>query len=465
MFIKYNGFKTKRESFSKEEFGQDFKWGVSAAAFQTEGSPVADGKGASIWDIFSAKKGNIFKNQTADVACDFYNRYKEDIDLLKEMNIPNFRFSLSWPRIIPDGTGSINQQGIDFYNQVIEYCLKNDIEPWITLYHWDLPQELEKKGGWTNREILNWFAEYVEVCAKAFGDRVKNWMVLNEPMVFTGAGYFLGIHAPGRKGLKNFIPAMHHAALCQSIGGRILRKEVENGHIGTTFSCSPIQPYRKNKKDEQAAVRVDALINRLFLEPCLGMGYPTEKLPFLKRREKYLYPEDDELLRFDFDFIGLQNYTREVVKHTWFVPYLRAINIKPSKRNVRVTSMNWEVYPEGIYQMLKKFSTYKEVRKIYVTENGAAFPDQLENGEVHDPARLEFLQSYLKQVLRAQKEGIKVEGFFVWSFTDNFEWAEGYHPRFGLVYIDYQNQKRIVKSSGKWLQNFLRSSTRFSVLK
>lgn len=465
MIVKHNIFKTDRRLFSKKDFGPDFKWGVSTAAFQTEGSPVADGKGLSIWDSFSTKKGKIFKNQSAEVACDFYNRYEEDIDLLKSMNIPNFRFSLSWSRIIPTGSGPVNQKGLDFYNKVITKCLENGIEPWITLYHWDLPQALEDKGGWTNREILIWFGHYVRVCAEAFGDRVKNWMVLNEPMVFTGAGYFLGIHAPGRRRLKNFIPAMHHATLCQAEGGRILRRYVENANIGTTFSCSSIEPYRKNQKDMKAAIRVDALINRLFIEPALGMGYPLEELPFLKKLNKHYRPEDAELVKFDFDFIGIQNYTREIIKHSWLVPYLRAKNITATKRKVPVTSMKWEVYPEGIYQMLQKFGAYKNIQKIYVTENGAAFPDTLDNAKVEDKERLDFLQNYLKQVLRAKNEGVNVQGYFVWSFTDNFEWAEGYHPRFGLVYIDYETQERIIKSSGKWFQNFLSQSVFFSVLK
>lgn len=465
MIVKHNIYKTDGRLFSKKDFGTDFKWGVSTAAFQTEGSPAADGKGMSIWDSFSAKKGKIFKNQSAEVACDFYNRYEEDIDLLKSMNIPNFRFSLSWSRIIPTGSGSVNKKGLDFYNKVISKCLENGIEPWITLYHWDLPQALEDKGGWTNREILKWFGDYVKICAEKFGDRVKNWIVLNEPMVFTGVGYFLGIHAPGRRRLKNFIPAMHHATLCQAEGGRILRRNVENANIGTTFSCSSIEPYRNNKKDRKAAIRVDALINRLFIEPALGLGYPLEELPFLKKLNKYHRPEDDELVKFDFDFIGIQNYTREIIKHSWLVPYLQAKNIIATRRKVPVTSMKWEVYPEGIYKMLHKFGAYKNINKLYVTENGAAFPDTFANGKVHDRERLDFLKEYLKQVLKAKNEGVNVHGYFVWSFTDNFEWAEGYHPRFGLVYIDYETQERIIKSSGKWFQNFLSKSAIFSVLK
>lgn len=438
-----------------ESFGDNFKWGVSSAAFQIEGSPVADGKKQSIWDVFSSQKKKIFRDHSADVTCDFYNRYEEDIDLLKSLNIPNFRFSISWTRILPNGTGEVNMEGVSFYNKVIDKCLENNIQPWVTLYHWDLPQNLEEKGGWTSREIISWFSEYTKVCAQYFGDRVKYWMVLNEPLVFTGAGYFLGIHAPGKKGIKKFLAALHHASICQSEGGRILRKFIPNAKIGTTYSCSLIEPYRNNRKDRKAAERVDALINRLFIEPALGMGYPIKDLPFLKRLEKIIKPGDEELLKFDFDFIGIQNYTREIVRHSWLVPFLKAKNIKATRRKVPVTTMDWEVYPPAIYELLHKFNKYENVSEIYVTENGAAFPDQLEDGSVQDQKRLEFLQGYLNQVLKAKKEGVNVNGYFIWSFTDNFEWAEGFHPRFGIVYIDYETQKRIVKSSGKWYRDFL----------
>lgn len=447
------------EIFDKSDFGQDFIWGVAAAAFQIEGSPSSGGKGPSIWDTFSGKKGKIYKNESANVACDFYNRYGQDLDLMKAMNIPNFRFSLSWSRIIPDGSGSPNQQGIDFYDRVIDKCLELGIEPWVTLYHWDLPEALEKKGGWTNRDIVDWFKAYASLCAEKFGDRVKYWMVLNEPMVFVGAGHFLGVHAPGRKGVKNFLPALHHATLCQAEGGRVLREKLPDAQIGTTFSCSHIDPYRDNEKDRLAARRVDALLNRLFVEPALGLGYPLKELEFLKGLEKFIRPGDRDLMEFGFDFIGVQNYTREVVKYSWLVPYLRAVHVKAVKRKVPVTAMEWEVYPESIYRMLKKFGAYEGIGKLYVTENGAAFPDTLADGEVKDPERLEYIKNYMGQVLRAKKEGVDVNGYYVWSFTDNFEWAEGYHPRFGLVHIDYKTQQRIIKSSGKWFRDFLKEPT------
>ena len=443
------------EDLNREDFGEDFIWGVSSSAYQVEGGFSDDGKGPSIWDTFTSRRRVVAKNQHARVACDFYNRFREDLHLMRYLNIPNFRFSISWPRVMPTGRKPVNQAGMDYYDRLIDLSLELGIEPWVTLYHWDLPQELENKGGWTNREIINWFSDYVELCVHRFGDRVKHWMVLNEPMVFVGAGYFLGIHAPGRKGLKNFLPALHHAALCQAEGGRIIRSLDSDAEVGTTFSCSLIEPYRKTARDRMAARRVDALFNRLFIEPSLGMGYPTKELKILERLERYFVPGDEYRLVFDFDFVGIQNYTREIVRHSYLSPMLNARLVQAKKRKVPTTAMKWEIYPPSIYSMVSKFDRYPGVRKIYITENGAAFHDHLTNGKVYDNQRTEFLKNHLNQVLKAKQQNSKIKGYFVWTFLDNFEWAEGYHPRFGLVYTDFQSQKRIVKSSGYWYKKFL----------
>ena len=447
---------TQHTDLKKQLFGDDFIWGVATAALQIEGSCTQDGKGESIWDVFSAKKGAIRNGDKPDVTCDFYNRYEADIDLVKQLNIPNFRFSIAWSRILPDGIGKVNQAGIDHYNRVIDYCLKQGIEPWITVYHWDLPQVLELKGGWTNREIINWFSEFTRICAQSFGDRVKHWMVMNEPSVFVGTGYFFGVHAPGKTGLKNFLPAVHHAVLCMAAGGRILRKMLPNAQIGTTFSCSYIEPRSNNVRDVNAAKRIDALLNRLYIEPVLGLGYPVDDLPVVKRLEKYYQPGDDIAMQFDFDFIGIQLYTREIVKHSFFTPYIYASLVQAKDRNVPLTDMGWEVYPPAIYEILKKFNKYTGLKKIYITENGVAFPDEVKDGRVDDPKRIKFLQDYLAQVLKAKNEGCKVSGYFVWTLTDNFEWAEGYHPRFGLIHVDFDTQQRIIKASGHWYGDFIK---------
>lgn len=445
------------DQLNKALFGEDFKWGVSTAAFQIEGACDADGKGISIWDAFTAKKGKVLNGHKADVACDFYNNYRADIDLVKKLHIPNFRFSISWTRVLPNGTGEVNQAGIDYYNRVIDYCISQGIEPWVTIYHWDLPQILEDKGGWTNRGIVGWFTDFVTLCAKSFGDRVKYWMVMNEPSVFSGAGYFFGIHAPGRTGLKNFLPVIHHVVLCMVAGAKKLREILPAAIIGTTFSCSYIEPRSDNKRDVKAAKVADALVNRLFIEPVLGLGYPIGDMPVLKGLEKFYQPGDEQNMVFDFDFIGLQNYTREIVRYSYFTPYINASLVKAKDRNVDTTVMGWEVYPPAIYHIIKKFDAYPQIKKILITENGAAFPDSLADDEVSDPKRVAYLLDHLKQVLKAKQEGCNVEGYFVWTLTDNFEWAEGYHPRFGLVHVDFTTQKRIIKSSGKWYADFLKA--------
>ena len=440
---------------TKADFGTDFKWGVSTAAYQIEGAYNIDEKGPSIWDEFVKKPGKIFQKAHGQVACDFYNKYPEDIQLIKSLNIPNHRFSISWSRIIPEGTGRVSRKGIDFYNRLIDHSLKLGIEPWVTLYHWDLPQSLQAEGGWTNRNIVQWFSNYTEVCCRYFGDRVKNWIILNEPMVFTGAGYFLGIHAPGKKGLRNFLSAVHHAALCQAQGGRIIRQLLRQSNIGTTFSSSYLVPHRFIKKDIAATKKVDALLNRLFIEPLLGMGYPTEDLKILQRIEQFMKPGDETKLAFDMDFIGIQNYTRELVAHSSLMPFVKAKIVKADKRNVETTLMNWEIYPEAMYHVLKKFGAYKNIPQLIVTENGAAFKDEITGGKIEDHKRTQFIIDNLAQLLQAKKEGVKVNGYFIWTLLDNFEWAEGYYPKFGLVYVNFESQKRIIKSSGHWYRNFL----------
>jgi beta-glucosidase len=441
--------------FSRVDFGNDFTWGVATAAFQTEGAWNLDGKGESVWDRFTHAKGKIKTGDHANVATDFYHRYEQDIDLVKLMGFDSFRFSIAWPRLLPSGTGHINSQGIDFYHRVIDYCLENNITPWITLYHWDLPQVLQDKGGWTNRDIIGWFTEYTDLVTREYGDKVRNWMVLNEPMAFTGLGYMAGYHAPGVKGLDSFLSAAHHTTMCQAEGGRVVRYNVPDANIGTTYSCSHVDPIDKLPWNVDAANRMDAVFNRLYVEPGLGLGYPTKAVPILRRIEKFMKTGDEEKLPFEFDFIGIQNYFRIVSKYSLFSLGLFAKEVPAAKRNVEMNSMNFEIFPEGIYHMLKRFGSYEGIKKLVVTENGVCLPDQLSNGAVNDFRRIKFFEEYLLQVLRAKKEGIDVDGYFVWTLTDNFEWSEGYDPRFGLVHVDYETQQRTVKDSGWWWKELL----------
>jgi beta-glucosidase len=441
---------------SSKDFGNHFLFGVAMAAAQNEGAWNEGGRGPSIWDVFARRQGKIKGKAKPYTATDFYHRFKDDLLLVKALGFNTFRFSLSWSRIIPDGSGKINQAGLLFYHQLIDECLKQDITPFITLYHWDLPQALEQKGGWTSHLMNRWFIKYATVCAEAFGDKAKNWLVLNEPFGFTTLGYMLGRHAPGKTGLDNFLKAVHHAALAQADGGRVLRSEIKNAYIGTSFSCSEVRPYTHKAEDIEAARKTDILLNRLFIEPLLGKGYPSEnfklieKLELLNKTWKYT-----ERLRFDMDFIGVQNYFPVVVKHSSFIPYVNATEVKASTRKVPHTAMGWEISPDGFYNMLKKFWKYGAVKEIIVTESGAAFTDKMVNGQVYDEDRMHYHQQYLQALLQAKKDGIKIKGYMAWTLTDNFEWSEGYNARFGLVYTDFKTQLRTVKQSGYWFRDFL----------
>jgi beta-glucosidase len=445
----------KINDISADDFGNDFKWGVSTAATQIEGAWNEDGKGPSIWDTFAAKKGKIKNNETPKTACNHYHRYTEDIDIIKNLNIKNYRFSLAWTRIFPAGKGMVNQKGIDFYNKVIDACLQRNITPWITLYHWDLPQALEEKGGWMNRDTVYDFCNYVTLCVQNFGDRVKNFMVLNEPLVTAGAGYFLGVHAPGKRGAGKFLKALHHLALAQAEGGRTVKNTRADVQVGTTFSCALVQAVDDKVKNKKAAIRMDALLNRIMVEPLLGLHYPIQDLPFLSPIEKHFRQDDEQRLAFNMDFIGIQNYTREIVNYSLLTPYVHAGLVSANKRNVETTAMGWEIYPESIYAMLKKFATYKNMPPLVITESGMAMHDVVENGIVSDDKRIAYIRAHLQQVLRAKNEKVAVNGFFIWSLMDNFEWAEGYHPRFGLVHIDFETHERTLKNSAFWLKEFL----------
>ncbi len=436
-------------------FGEDFLWGTATAAYQTEGAWNEDGRGPSVWDAFS-QTGRIKNGDNGKVATDFYHQFEQDIRLAKEMNFKVFRFSISWSRILPKGTGEINIKGIEFYHRVIDECLRQGLQPWVTLYHWDLPLCLHDKGGWANREVIDWFKEYTALCAREFGAKVKHWMVLNEPAAFIGLGYLVGYHAPGKRSINAFLKASHHVCLAMAESGRVLREEVSDAVIGTTFSCSVVDPFKGHKRHGNAVKRMDAMLNRMYIEPSLGFGYPEKDFPFLRRIKKYQLPGDEQQLKFDFDFIGLQNYFRVVVKKSPFIPFVWAKQISAERRNVPFNEMGFEIYPDGIYRILKQFSKYESIKNLIITENGVCVKDELINGQIHDSLRIDFFRSYLNQVLKAKNEGIPVTGYLVWSLTDNFEWSEGFEPRFGLVYVDYNTRKRYMKDSGKWFKEHLK---------
>jgi beta-glucosidase len=443
--------------FTAKDFGPEFTWGAATASCQIEGAWDEDGKSPSIWDTFSARKGKIRDNAHGKIACDFYRLYPSDISIVKELQLDAFRFSLAWTRILPGGTGHVNQKGLDFYKRVIDTCLEMGIQPWVTLYHWDLPQCLEDKGGWMNRDIVSWFGEYTDTCTRALGDRVNHWMVMIEPSIFTSVGHLVGLHAPGRWGWFTFLKASHHVAMSNAEGGRIAKANLPDAHIGTCFQITDVQGASNSEKDQKAALRLDAFINRLLLDPLLGRGYPVKDFRWLRFIESYIRDGDMEKLSFDFDFMGLQHYTRAVVAHKWWVPFIQLLEETPKKRGVEnITEMGWEVYPEGIYHALKKLAAYENMPPIIITENGAATQETIQaDGRVADLVRQQYLEAYICQVLRAKQEGVDVRGYFIWSLLDNFEWQEGYQPRFGLVRVDYYTLERTVKDSGLWVKVFL----------
>ncbi|WP_113664119.1 GH1 family beta-glucosidase [Pedobacter nanyangensis] len=438
------------------DFGKDFLWGVATAAAQIEGAASTYGKGPSIWDTFSKKPGKIKKGHKPEEACDFYHRYPQDIALVKTLGFKVFRMSIAWPRIFPLGDDKLNAEGVAFYHKVIDECLKNDLIPMVTLYHWDLPEALSKEGGWTAYGINHAFNEYVLFCAKEYGNKVKHWIVINEPFGFTSLGYMLGVHAPGLTGVTNFFEAALHTAIAQADGGRILRAEVGQAVIGTAFSCSEIVPYSHADQDMMIAKRTDVLMNRFFLEPALGLGFPTGNWDVLEKFAiSYSTWRHQSRMAFDFDFIGIQNYFPLVVKYNAFIPVVQAWEVKAKSRKVPCTAMGWEINADSFYRIIKQFAAYPQVKHIMITENGAAFHDKLVNGKIDDVERINYFKAYLAAALKAKNEGANITGYLAWTLMDNFEWAEGYQARFGLVHNDFKTQQRTIKQSGYWWQEFL----------
>jgi len=438
------------------QFGNNFLWGVSIAAAQNEGAYNSYGRGPSIWDQFSKRTGKIRNNAKPYIACDFYHRYKDDLLLVKALGFKVFRFSISWSRILPEGVGKINREGVLFYHKVIDECLQLNIIPFITLYHWDLPQALENEGGWASHQLIKWFSIFVTICAEEYGNKVKNWIILNEPMGFTSLGYMLGKHAPGKTNMVTFLSAIHNAVLAQAEGGRIIRHYVANATIGTTFSCSEVIANSDKQQDIAAANRMDILLNRLFIEPALGMNYPNADFAFMDKLHLHTKAwKYTERMHFDFDFIGIQNYFPITIKHSSIIPFIQATDIKAKTRKVPYTALGWEINADSFYRIIQKFAAYENVKSIIITENGACFKDELKQGIVDDNDRILYFEKYVNALLNAKMDGLKVDGYFAWTLMDNFEWNEGYNARFGLIYVDFLTQLRTIKNSGYWWRSFL----------
>lgn len=445
-----------KSALQASAFGKEFHWGVAISAAQNEGAVLEGGRSNSIWDVFARRKGVIKKAAKPSTACDFFHRYRDDLLLVKALGFNSFRFSISWSRVLPDGSGKANPAGIAFYQELIDECYALGLTPFVTLYHWDLPQVLQAEGGWESPLVNRWFRHFAKVCAKNF-PAVKHWIVLNEPSGFTTLGHLLGIHAPGRRTMDGFLKAVHHAAIAQADGGRIVRQYIPDAKIGTSFSCSEVIPFTDSPSDIAAAKRIDLFMNRLFIEPLLGKGFPeddrgiVQKMNRLNKSWKYA-----SQMQFDMDFIGIQNYFPIVVKQNPFIPLIQASEVKPKDRKVPLTAMGWEINADSFQHIIRRFWKYGAIKEIMVTENGAAFKDTLQQGRVNDQPRIDYYRQYLEALLRCKREGVKLGGYFAWTLMDNFEWAEGYEARFGLVHVDLKTQLRTVKDSGFWWRDFLK---------
>jgi beta-glucosidase len=442
----------------KHIFPKDFVWGAATASYQIEGAWNEDGKGESIWDRFSLTPGKVQDGDTGDVACDHYHRWRDDIGLMKDLGLQAYRFSIAWPRILPQGSGQVNQAGVDFYSQLVDGLLESGIAPYVTLYHWDLPQALEDKGGWPARVVVDAFVEYTDIVSRALGDRVRNWITLNEPWVSAFVGYRDGRHAPGLFDLDKAVAATHHLLLSHGQAVPVIRANSKDANVGITLNLTPKEPASPSIYDRDAAVIDDGYVNRWFLDSIVGRGYPQDMVDYFDNDMKFVQPGDMEIVSVPVDFLGINYYTRNIVRSTIVsedenVP-------RTENREGAITEMDWEVYPLGLYNMLGRLHFDYAFPAIYITENGAAFPDTVNaDGEVDDPSRLSYIKSHLEMVNKSIHIGIPVKGYFAWSLMDNFEWGFGYSKRFGIIHIDYQTQKRTLKSSAKWYRKAIQANS------
>jgi beta-glucosidase len=444
------------DSSAEVSFPQGFFWGAATAAYQIEGAWNQDGKGESIWDRFSHTPGKIKNGDTGDIACDSYHRWHEDIALLRAMNLTSYRFSISWPRIQPAGSGPINSKGIDYYSRIIDALLEARIRPFVTLFHWDLPQALEDAGGWPNRDTSSRFADYVEIVARALGDRVSDWMLFNEPFAFTYVGYLEGIFAPGRHSILDFLRASHTVNLAQAAGFRALKANRPSARVGTAFSMQSWEAATDSEADRIAAERAHAITNLWFLEPALKGRYP-EALSFFPETAMRIRSGDLDQARAPLDFIGINFYRRTIARaptaieriaHTqqWLFPVTMADSPQGPQ-----TSNGWEVWPQAMYDIVTRITRDFNRPQIEITESGCAYNDGPgPDGVINDTRRIAYHRQYLQALARAIADGADVRGYHAWTLLDNFEWAEGLSQRFGLAYTDFKTQQRTIKESGRW---------------
>ncbi len=430
----------------------EFLWGVATSSYQIEGAANEDGRGQSIWDTFCKVPGKVANFDNGDIACDHYHRFKEDLDLMKWMGVKAYRFSVAWPRVIPDGVGKINEMGLDFYDRLIDSLLEREIAPWLTMYHWDLPEALQLRGGWNNREILEWFGAYAEVLTSRFGDRVKNWMTLNEPLCSAWLGHLYGDMAPGIKDLQTALNVSHNLLMSHGLACQVIRSNVSEANVGIVINVTPAVPATDSQEDSNAAQLVDGFDNRWFLNPVFGRTYPADVIDALGASPE-IHSGDMKLIAQDLDFLGVNFYFRQTVaadQNSKPLP-IRSVN----RENVKRTAMNWEVHPQAFEEILLRISKEYSPKAIYITENGSAWNDEVINDEIFDDERIDYLARHLDAMKSARSQGAPILGYFAWSFLDNFEWAYGYEKRFGLIYVDYKTQKRTPKKSAFYYRQLL----------
>jgi len=425
----------------------DFIWGTATAAYQIEGSINVDGRGASVWDTFSHTPGKILDGTNGDIACDHYQRWRDDVALMARLGLSGYRFSVSWSRVQPMGAGAVNKFGLDFYEKLIDALLENHITPFVTLYHWDLPQALQDNGGgWLNRDTASRFADYAEIVTRRLGDRVKHWITLNEPFIQMYYGYVTGEHAPGLTDVRNALPVMHHMLLGHGLALQPIRSNVADAQIGIAYSLAKVEPVTDHDADITIADHADAFINRIMLDPVLRGVYPDAISHLIP--DGLVQENDLRTISAPTEMIGVNYYLRLLVRADSKAPLGYSI-VPPASKDL--TAMGWEVYPEGLDYWLHRVAKDYPDHNVYITENGTAFPDEIgADDQVHDPRRLEYLRDHTRVALAALADGVPLKGYFLWSLMDNFEWAMGFMPRFGIIYTDYVTQRRVIKDSGHW---------------
>jgi beta-glucosidase len=438
-------------SSTRSRFPAGFVWGAATAAYQVEGAVGEDGRGESIWDRFTSTPGKILNGDDGRVACDSYHRYREDVALARALGLDAYRFSIAWPRILPAGRGAVNAAGLDFYDRLVDELLAAGVQPFPTLYHWDLPQALEDRGGWPAPDVVEAFVEYTAVVLARLGDRVRRWLTLNEPWVVAWLGYGTGQHAPGRASEADAIAAGHNLLVAHGRAAEVIRRDAPGAEVGIAIDLIPMHPLTGSEADSAAARREDVVRNRWFLDPVLRGAYPPEALERLGPLLPPSAGEDMATIAQPLDFLGINYYRRHVVR----ADPASGLPAVVHHEGGEYTGMGWEVTPETLKELLLRLRDDYAVPPLYVTENGAAFADSRSNGHVDDPQRTSYLERHLGAVADALGEGVPVAGYFVWSLLDNFEWSLGYSQRFGLVYVDFDTLERVPKASYAWYRDLI----------